>query len=73
MFYDYRPGTGPTLVFLHYWGGSARTWAPVIDRLEGRGTLSIDFRGWGRSGACPAPTPWSNSPTTSPTSSINPV
>ncbi len=55
MFYDYRPGTGPTLVFLHYWGGSARTWAPVIDRLEGRGTLSIDFRGWGRSGALPGP------------------
>lgn len=23
--YDHRPGTGPTLVFLHYWGGSART------------------------------------------------
>ena len=55
MFYDYRPGTGPTLAFLHYWGGSARTWEPVIARLAGHSTLSIDFRGWGRSGALPGP------------------
>jgi pimeloyl-ACP methyl ester carboxylesterase len=55
VFYDYRPGTGPTLVFLHYWGGSARTWEPVIARLAGRSTLSLDFRGWGRSGALPGP------------------
>lgn len=47
--YDHRPGGGPTLVFLHYWGGSARTWSPVVDRLAGRSTLSIDFRGWSRS------------------------
>jgi hypothetical protein len=27
-------GTGaPALVFLHYWGGSARTWTAVMDRL----------------------------------------
>ena len=24
---------GPTLVFLHYMGGSGRSWASVIDRL----------------------------------------
>ena len=45
--YDHRAGTGPTLVFLHYWGGSSRTWAPVVARLEDRDTVTIDFRGWG--------------------------
>jgi pimeloyl-ACP methyl ester carboxylesterase len=53
--YERRPGTGPTLVFLHYWGGSGRTWAPVIAALPGRDTLTIDFRGWGRSRALPGP------------------
>lgn len=53
--YDHRIGAGPTLVFLHYWGGSARTWEPVITRLEGRDTVSIDFRGWGRSTNLPGP------------------
>lgn len=53
--YDYRAGHGPALVFLHYWGGAARTWQPVIDRLPGRGTLSIEARGWGRSGELPGP------------------
>ncbi|MFI8231142.1 alpha/beta fold hydrolase [Streptomyces sp. NPDC085900] len=47
--YDHRPGNGPTLVFLHYWGGSARTWDLVVDRLPGRDVLTVDFRGWGRS------------------------
>ena len=47
--YDHRPGTGPTLVFLHYWGGSARTWNLVVDRLAGRDMLTVDFRGWSRS------------------------
>lgn len=45
----------PTLVFLHYWGGSSRTWAPVIARLENHATLAIDFRGWGRSNTLPGP------------------
>jgi hypothetical protein len=27
-------GTGePAFVFPHYWGGSDRTWAPVMERL----------------------------------------
>lgn len=52
---DRRPGAGPTLVFLHYWGGSARTWDPVRDRLDGRDTLAIDQRGWGRSRSLPGP------------------
>jgi hypothetical protein len=53
--YDYRPGEGPTLVFLHYWGGAARTWQPVIERLPGRGTLAVEARGWGRSRSLPGP------------------
>lgn len=46
-------GSGePTLVFLHYWGGSARTWAQVIDRLAGRHRcVAFDQRGWGGSEA----------------------
>ena len=47
--YDHRTGTGPTLVFLHYWGGSSRTWDLVLKRLPERDTLTLDFRGWGRS------------------------
>lgn len=53
--YDHRPGTGPTLVFLHYWGGSARTWSLVVDRLAGRDTITTDFRGWSRSRGLPGP------------------
>ncbi|MER6142493.1 alpha/beta hydrolase [Streptomyces sparsogenes] len=53
--YDHRRGTGPTLVFLHYWGGSARTWDLVVDRLAGRDVLTIDFRGWSRSNGLPGP------------------
>lgn len=53
--YDHRTGTGPTLVFLHYWGGSARTWDLVVDRLPGRAVAAVDFRGWGRSRALPGP------------------
>lgn len=47
--YDHRSGTGPTLVLLHYWGGTARTWDLVVDHLRGRSVLTIDARGWGRS------------------------
>ncbi|PPS91456.1 alpha/beta fold hydrolase [Streptomyces sp. MH60] len=53
--YDHQPGTGPTLVFLHYWGGSARTWDLVVDRLPRRDVLTIDFRGWSRSSGLPGP------------------
>lgn len=42
----------PALVFLHYWGGSARTWHPVIERLaESSRCLALDHRGWGASSA----------------------
>ncbi|WP_435880485.1 alpha/beta fold hydrolase [Streptomyces flaveolus] len=48
--------TGPTLVFVHYWGGSADTWNEVIVRLPpGQATLRFDQRGWGSSGAMPGP------------------
>lgn len=53
--YDHHPGTGPTLVFLHYWGGSSRTWRPVLNQLPGRATLTIDARGWSRSRTLPGP------------------
>ena len=46
---DIGAGT-PALVFLHYWGGSSRTWAPVMEHLAGTNRcVAIDFRGWGQS------------------------
>jgi len=53
--FDHRPGAGPALVHLHYWGGSSRTWQPVIDQLGERESVSIDFRGWSRSRHLPGP------------------
>lgn len=46
-------GSGdPALVFLHYWGGSARTWQQVIARLENSyRCIAYDQRGWGASDA----------------------
>ncbi|CAK7198738.1 hypothetical protein SEUCBS139899_001402 [Sporothrix eucalyptigena] len=43
--------TKPTVVFLHYWGGSTRTWTQVPARVAEAGypTAAIDFRGWGLS------------------------
>lgn len=38
------------LVFLHYWGGSTRTWNPVTDFLSKEfRSIAIDLRGWGES------------------------
>ena len=40
----------PTLVFLHYWGGSAGTWASVIKGLSPYfPTVALSLRGWGAS------------------------
>ena len=40
----------PALVFLHYWGGSSRTWRIVIDRLGDKSRcIALDQRGWGAS------------------------
>jgi len=58
--YDHHRGAGPTLVLLHYWGGSVRTWEPLLDRLRGLlpaapDVLAVDARGWGRSRGLPGP------------------
>jgi len=40
----------PALMFLHYWGGSSRTWHHVVRELAPDfRTVAIDQRGWGRS------------------------
>ncbi len=45
-----RQGHGPTLVLLHYFGGSAWTWQPVMGLLADRfDCLAPDLRGWGGS------------------------
>jgi pimeloyl-ACP methyl ester carboxylesterase len=51
-----RHGDGPALIFLHYWGGSHRTWTPVINRLSRHhGVVAYDQRGWGSSNRVPGP------------------
>ena len=46
-------GSGePALLFLHYWGGSARTWNAVIEQLSADfRCIAYDQRGWGGSDA----------------------
>lgn len=46
-------GSGnPALIFLHYWGGSARTWKSVTRALEQEfRCIAYDQRGWGSSDA----------------------
>ncbi len=40
----------PALLFLHYWGGSIRSWLPVMETLsDANRRVAIDFRGWGQS------------------------
>jgi pimeloyl-ACP methyl ester carboxylesterase len=42
----------PALLFLHYWGGSARTWNHVIGQLSSMyRCIAYDQRGWGESDA----------------------
>lgn len=42
----------PVLLFLHYWGGSSRTWAPVMEALPAAWRcIAPDLRGWGDSEA----------------------
>ncbi len=44
-----------TLFFLHYFGGSSRTWRPIIEQLAADyRCLALDLRGWGDSDAVPA-------------------
>ena len=50
---DQGNGTLP-VVFLHYWGGSSRTWDDVIAALTAEyRTIAPDLRGWGDSDAPP--------------------
>lgn len=43
-----------TVIFLHYFGGSSRTWQPVIDLLSADfRCVAPDLRGWGESAAPP--------------------
>lgn len=40
----------PALVFLHYWGGTARSWQAVIAALPNDlRSIALDARGWGKS------------------------
>jgi pimeloyl-ACP methyl ester carboxylesterase len=49
---EQRGAGSPAVVFLHYWGGSSRTWRHVVDALAPDvRTIAIDQRGWGRSAA----------------------
>jgi pimeloyl-ACP methyl ester carboxylesterase len=51
-----RWGATPALVFLHYWGGSRRTWRPVLARLQpDQAFVNYDQRGWGDSVDAPGP------------------
>lgn len=43
---------GIALLFLHYWGGSSRTWAQVVQLLQKQyRCIAYDHRGWGDSDA----------------------
>lgn len=50
---DQGQGQGsPVVLFLHYWGGSSRTWDDVIRHLPFQyRTIAPDLRGWGDSDA----------------------
>ncbi|KAM0264848.1 hypothetical protein ACHAPA_008097 [Fusarium lateritium] len=48
------------IVFLHFWGGSSSTWAPVNSLVASSvPAIRIDFRGWGRSSGPPDDTAYS--------------
>ncbi len=49
--YVEEKGAGdPSIIFLHYWGGTHRTWNKVVAELAGSyRTITYDMRGWGQS------------------------
>jgi len=50
LYAEDRGEGAPTLVFIHYWGGSSRTWSEVIGLLADRfRCIALDLRGWGKS------------------------
>ena len=51
-----RIGGVTALVFLHYWGGSHRTFTPVINAMTNDSTaVTFDQRGWGQARTLPGP------------------
>ncbi|RBQ80882.1 hypothetical protein FVER53590_10563 [Fusarium verticillioides] len=45
-----QPQDHPTIIFLHFWGGSSKTWSPVNGLIAlSFPTVRLDFRGWGSS------------------------
>ncbi|MCV7203815.1 alpha/beta hydrolase [Mycolicibacterium peregrinum] len=51
-----RSGRGPTLLLLHYWGGSARTWDPMLAHLDPQTPVATyDHRGWSQSNTLSGP------------------
>jgi 3-oxoadipate enol-lactonase len=51
IYAEERSEGSPASVFIHYWGGSRRTWSAVIERLRHRSRcIAVDLRGWGKSG-----------------------
>jgi pimeloyl-ACP methyl ester carboxylesterase len=44
--------TGPTLVFLHALGASAKEWKPVLDYLPGCDCVALDLPGFGAAASC---------------------
>ncbi len=52
---DKRGSGEPAIVFLHYWGGTSRTWSKVVSELQVKFmTVAYDARGWGHSDKTPA-------------------
>jgi len=52
LFVEEKGAGSPALVFLHYWGGTHRTWSKVTDKLQKTFlTVAYDMRGWGQSDA----------------------
>lgn len=52
LFVEEKGAGHPSLVFLHYWGGTHRTWNKVVANLAGfYHTVTYDMRGWGQSEA----------------------
>ncbi|MFD8793551.1 alpha/beta fold hydrolase [Streptomyces vinaceus] len=51
-----RESEGIPLVLLHYWGGSRRTWIPVLRHMDlTQPFTAYDQRGWGDSADLPGP------------------
>lgn len=52
---DENGAAEPALLFLHYWGGSARTWSSVVAQLPlSVRSVAVNQRGWGGSVATDA-------------------